>query len=132
MSRMPRVGPASHRLRAKFTAAIAGFLWAVRTQNSFWVHLPIAAAVVAVAFWLRLDGWRWVALLLAIGGVLAAELLNTAIEELVRVVHPRHDRRIGHALDAAAAGVLVISVTAIMIGLIVLGPPLITRLNGAG
>ena len=132
MNQTPRIGPAQHRWPAKFVAAISGLFWAVRTQNSFWVHLPVAAAVLAVAAWLQLESWRWVALLLAIGGVLTAELLNTATEELVKVVHPRYDRRIGHALDAAAAGVLVISCTAVLIGLIVLVPPLMTRLYSAG
>ncbi len=112
------------RWHQKFAFAISGLMHAIRTQNSFWVHIPIAIAAVGVSAWLRVEPWRWVAVIVCIGGVLSAELLNSAIEEIVGVVHPTHDQRIGRALDAAAAAVLVAAIGAAVIGLITLGPPL--------
>ncbi len=113
--------------KKKFIAAGNGFAIGVRTQNSFLVHGPIAIAVVAIAAWLRLEPWRWTALIVCIGSVIAAELFNSAIEELVRVLHPGRDQRIGRSLDMAAAGVLVLSIAAGAVGLIVIGPPLWNR-----
>ena len=68
----------------KFVVAISGTLWAMRTQSSFWCHLPIALAVIIVAAILQVELWRWAVLLLTIGLVFAMELINTAIELLVR------------------------------------------------
>ncbi|WP_236621154.1 diacylglycerol kinase [Rhodopirellula sallentina] len=108
----------------KFRVAFAGLFWAFRDQNSFYVHFAVTLVVLAVAAWLRLEIWHWVALSFAIGGVLTAELLNTAMELLVSVLHPQHDPRIGRALDVAAAAVLMASITAIVVGVLVLGPPI--------
>jgi diacylglycerol kinase len=108
----------------KFAVAVAGMCWSFRNENSYCVHLPVAAAVIVLAAWLRIEAWRWTAVLLAIGIVLAAELLNGSLEQLVKALHPDHDPRVGRALDVAAAAVLVVALTAILVGLIALGPPL--------
>ncbi|QDT01743.1 Undecaprenol kinase [Rubripirellula lacrimiformis] len=116
--------PSGSAWARKFAFALAGLIYAVRSQNSFWIHLPIAVAVIAVAAWLQVEAWRWCMLVVATGMVIAAELVNTSIEMIVKVLHPDHDVRIGHALDAAAAAVLVTAIGAVTVGLITLGPPL--------
>jgi len=108
----------------KFAVAMSGVVWSAQTQNSFRIHLPIALATLGVAAWLRIDPWRWVAIVLAITIVLAAELMNTSIEQLVRILHPQHDGGIKRALDAAAGAVLLAAIGAIIVGLITLGLPL--------
>ncbi|MCC9641268.1 diacylglycerol kinase [Rhodopirellula sp. JC740] len=114
----------------KFQCAWRGIWFAVGDQNSFWVHLPIACCVVGLAGWLRLGPLQWATLLLAIGMVLTAELLNTSLELIVSVVHPQRHPRIGQALDIAAGAVLVMSLAAAAVGCIVLMPPLCDRLFG--
>ncbi len=114
----------------KFAAAFAGLTHAVKTQSSFAVHLPMAIAVIAVSAWLRIESWRWAMLIASISVVVSAELFNSSIEELVRVLHPGRDERIGRALDMAAAGVLVVSVGSVAIGLIALGSPLLNVVLG--
>ena len=116
--------------REKFRVAGVGFAVSVRSQPSFWVHLPVSAVVILLAAWLRVEAWRWTALLIVISLVMTAELLNTAIEQLVSVLHPERHPRIGEALDAAAAAVLVATVGAVMVGLITLAPPLWQWLAG--
>lgn len=106
----------------KFRVAFVGLFWALRDQASFHVHLSVATAVVILAALLRLQLWQWLALIFAIGIVLTAELFNTAIELLVAVMHPEHDRRVGRALDVAAAAVLVAALTAATIGVLILVP----------
>lgn len=107
----------------KFIFALAGLRWSFSTQSSFWVHLPVAVAVLIAAAMLQVEAWRWSALVIVITVVWSAELLNTALEQIVRTLHPDHDERIGHALDAAAAAVLITAIGSVVIGLIVLGPP---------
>lgn len=106
----------------KFRVAFAGLFWALGDQNSFYAHITISTAVVVLATTLDLPLWQWIALILAMGGVFTAELLNTAIEQLVAVLHPQHDPRIGRALDVAAAAVLIASASAVVVGLLILGP----------
>jgi diacylglycerol kinase len=108
----------------KFAVAIGGMLWAMRTQASFWCHLPIALAVIIVAASLQVELWRWAVLLLTIGLVFAVELVNTAIELLVRALHPEHDDQIGRALDVAAGAVLCAAMIAVIVGVLTLAPPL--------
>jgi len=111
----------------KFVIAVTGSLHAFRQQKSFWIHLPVAVAVVLLGILLRLEAWRWAVISLCIALVLSAELLNTAIEEIVAVIHPARDSRIGKALDAAAGGVLVAAIGAAVAGLIVLGEAILRQ-----
>ena len=108
----------------KFGYAFAGLRDSFLNQASFWVHLPVAALVIALATFLQVELWRWAILVLCIATVIAAELFNTALEQFVVVLHPDRDPRIGKALDAAAAAVLVVAIASVIVGLIVLGPPL--------
>lgn len=89
------------------------------------VHRLVSVIVVGMAIVLRLDPFSFAVLLLAVGTVIAAEIFNTAIEELVRVIHPSRDKRIGLVLDMAAGAVLVLSITAALVGVMILGPPLL-------
>ena len=109
----------------KFGFAFSGAAWAVRTQSSFSVHVPVAIIVLATAAFLEVEPWRWAVLILAVAVVISAELFNTALEQMVAVLHPENDQRVGHALDAAAAAVLVPAIASVVVGLIVLIPPLI-------
>ncbi|KAA1261899.1 Undecaprenol kinase [Rubripirellula obstinata] len=118
--------------RNKFGYAFAGIRDSFLTQASFWVHLPAAVVVIALAAFLQLESWRWAVLILCIAIVIAAELFNTAMEQVVVVLHPVRDPRIARALDAAAASVLVVAVASVAVGLIVLGPPLLEWLGVLG
>lgn len=108
----------------KFAVAISGVIWALRSQNSFLIHLPMTAVVIGVAAWLQVEAWRWAAVVLAITIVLSFELLNSSIEQMIKVLHPEHDAQIGRALDAAAGAVLIASIGAVVVGLIALAFPL--------
>ncbi|MGI9471069.1 MAG: diacylglycerol kinase [Rubripirellula sp.] len=116
----------------KFAVAIAGIAESTRHHGSFRVHLVASILVVGVAVALGVEPWRWAVLLLAITLVWTAELLNTALEELVRVLHPQTDKRVGRALDAAAGAVLVAAIGAATVGILTLGPPLWTWIKVAG
>jgi len=112
----------------KFRVAFSGLFWAARDQNSFHFHAAATVLVIGLAAVLGLELWQWIALVIAIGGVWTAELLNSAIELIVAVIHPQHDERIGRALDVAAAAVLMAAFTAVTIGVLVFGPILYQRL----
>ena len=110
------------------TYAWQGLVYTVQTQRNARIHLFVGSVVFVVAGWLNLDTVRWSVLVLTIGGVLAAETINTTVEAVVDLLSPEWHAQAKVAKDVAAAGVLILSLTAIVIGLLILGPPLCHRL----
>jgi diacylglycerol kinase len=116
------VTPPARTWLGKFADAFRGFFLSLRTQSSFAAHLPVAAAAVALGLWLGLSAVEWGLVTLAIGLVIMAEVFNTSIEALAKAVGSYPDDGIRDALDHASGGVLAAVLTAVTIGLLVLGP----------
>ena len=104
--------------------AWAGLVHTFLTQRNARLHVIAALAAVALAAWLRVDSIRWAILLLTIGAVCAGETINTTVEALVDLLSPEWHERAKVAKDVSAGAVLLLGITAIAVGLLVLGPPL--------
>ena len=111
-----------------FRYAFAGWYYVLRTQHNAWIHAIITVAVVLVAFWLRLPGRDWAVLILAFMVVWMAEFMNTAVEAVVDLASPEPHPLAKTAKDVAAATVLVGAVGSVVIGLLILGPPLVNKI----
>ena len=101
----------------------------IRTQRNAWIHALVSALVVLVSLWLGLSRQDWAVIILAIAMVWTAEFLNTALEAVVDLAsqHEVHElARVGK--DVGAAAVLIAAISAAVIGLLILGPPLWDRL----
>ena len=103
----------------KFRCAFRGVTFAVRSQNSFAVHLAVAAAVVAAGVVLQVLLVEWCLLVLCIVAVVAAELANTAIERLAKAITHEHSDEIRDALDVTSGAVLLAAIGAAVVGTIV-------------
>ena len=112
--------------------AWSGLVYMFRTQRNARWHLVGALGAIALATWLRVDSTRWAILVLTIGAVCAGETINTTVEALVDLLSPEWHERAKVAKDVSAGAVLLLAVTAIAVGLIVLGPPLWMRLFPMG
>jgi diacylglycerol kinase len=112
-----------------FGYALEGLRHAVRTQRNLRIHLAIAALVVGVGVFLDLPLRDWAVLALTIGAVLTGELINTVVEAVVDLASPEYHDLAKVAKDVAAGTVLVMALTAISVGLLILGPPLWALLN---
>ena len=117
------------RLRA-FADAGRGLVGLFADEAHAWIHLAASVAAVALGLWLGLGvrDWCWIALAIAL--VWMAEALNTALENLADALHPGEHPGVGRAKDRSAAAVLVAALAAVVIGVLVLGPPLWERLAG--
>jgi len=104
-----------------FRHAARGVGLAARDRN-LRVMLAAAALVVVLAFAYEVSSGAWAALLVCIGVVLGAEVVNTAIECLADRVQPEQEPAIRDVKDLAAGAVLVLSVTAAVVGVVVLWP----------
>lgn len=113
---------------ASFRYALRGIVVLIRTQRNAQIHLGASLGVLAFGMWLHLPATDWALLALAMGGVWAAEALNTAVETVVDLVSPQWHALARDAKDLAAGGVLLATLAAMATGLLVLGPPLYTRL----
>lgn len=112
-------------VRARLGFAFAGIRTVWRREKSFRTQCLLGILGAAMTTALR-PGWVWAALIaLAIGLVLALELVNGALEYLIDRVHPEIHDEIKHAKDAAAGAVLL----ACIFGSLVVGAMVIDWLS---
>lgn len=95
--------------------AFAGLGHAVSAERSFRTQLMFLTAVLATLIYLRPAPVWWALVLLVSSAVLAAELINTAIERLADQLQPERHPQIRVVKDCAAAAVLVLSAGALCV-----------------
>jgi undecaprenol kinase len=125
-----RYGVLSARVTRSFYFAFAGVRFLIATQRNARIHITIGAVACAMAAWLHIARVEWAVLMLTIASVLILEGLNTAIEAAVDLAMPRRHPLAKAAKDLAAGMVLIASVAAILVGLLILGPPLWNKVHG--
>lgn len=115
---------------ASFRNAWKGLSVFVRQEHNAWIHLSMTVLVILAGVLFRISTYEWIAVVFAIGLVISAEAINSAIERLADVVQPNRDERIRDVKDICAGAVLVCAMTAFVIGLIVFLPKLLAFLFG--
>ena len=118
------------RRLASFGYAAEGWWHVLRTQPNAWIHAAISIIVFVLAFWLDLSPLEWAILILTTMAVWMAEFINTSLEAVVDLMMPEIHPLAKAAKDVAAAAVLVGAIGAVVIGLLIMGPPLWQRLFG--
>lgn len=89
------------------------------------IHILAAAVAIVLAWGLGLTSVEKALIIMAIAGVITAELINTAVEAVVDLVSPEYHPLAKLAKDAAAGAVLVAAVAAVVIGCLLMGPRLL-------
>ena len=112
-----------------FRHAFRGLFYALKTQRNAWIHSAITFAIFIAGLWLKISLMDWAMLVLAIAFVFMAEFINTAIEAVVDLASPNKHPLAKIGKDVGAAAVLVVAFASIVVGLLILGPPLITKLS---
>jgi diacylglycerol kinase len=111
----------SARLKS-FRYAALGFIYIVRHEHNARIHLFISGVVLIMGFLLHIKRVEWVLILLCMGFVLTAEMINTAIEKLSDIVSPHENDHIRVIKDISAAVVLLSSLISLIAGLIIFVP----------
>ncbi|GAB2703305.1 diacylglycerol kinase family protein [Paenibacillus thermoaerophilus] len=130
MSRVNNRKPSAGSLYKSFGYALRGLGRVIVSERNMKIHTAVAACVLALAAWLRLPAEDWPPLLICIGMVMGLEAMNSAVERAVDLASPGRHELAGWAKDAAAGAVLIAAVAAAGVGLLILGPPLWSRLFG--
>lgn len=107
-----------------FSYAFEGVVALFRYENNARFHLIAAFGVVLLGIVLGLERFEWALVAIVVGAVWAAEAFNTAIEKLCDLVSPDYHPQIKATKDLAAAGVMITSVVAVVVGAIVFGDKL--------
>ena len=94
-----------------------GVWFCLRHERNFRVHMAVAAYVLLLAPYFSLSRGEWAALLAVVALVLAAEAVNTAVEQVVNLASPRRRTRARVAKDVAAGAVLLCAAGALAAGL---------------
>ena len=102
--------------------AIKGAWLLIRHEPSIQVQCIIAILVTIAGFYFDITATEWMIQILAIGLVLAAEGLNTAVENIADFVHADYHVKIGRIKDVAAGAVFFAAVVAAVVGLIIYLP----------
>lgn len=117
-------------LGVSFRYAAQGLSYAFSSQRNFRIHVGTGFVVFGLGLWLGLSADRLAVLVLTVAAVLVLELLNTATEAVVDLAIGRRFHPLARiAKDCAAAAVLVASLSSLLIALLLLIPPLATRLG---
>jgi len=117
------------RLRS-FRHAFTGWRYVLRTQRNAWIHALISTAVFVVGLWVGLERQEWAIILLTMVVVWMGEFINTALEAVVDLASPDAHPLAKVGKDVGAAAVLIAALAAVLIGLLILGPPLWEKIYG--
>lgn len=109
-----------------FKNARKGMRLSIKSERNIRVHLFTASLVLVTAYCLNFSIVKFCILLLTIAGVISAEMLNSSIEfSLDAIFHNRYCRMVGMAKDIAAGAVMLVTISAVMIGVLLFAPPII-------
>jgi diacylglycerol kinase (ATP) len=126
------VKPHTHRSASRlhaFRHAFAGWWYMLRTQRNAWMHAVLSTGAFALGLWLGLGRLEWAIIILTVALVWMAEFVNTALEAVVDLASPDLHPLAKVGKDVAAAAVLVAALTAVAVGLLIMGPPLWARVS---
>jgi diacylglycerol kinase len=102
-----------------FVFAFRGIRASLKEQRNLKVQILVAVLTVGAGFYFKIASWEWCVVLITIGLVISLEMINTSIELLVDLVTRERKPQAGRIKDVAAGAVLVVSIIAIIVGLIV-------------
>ncbi|VAW83923.1 Diacylglycerol kinase [hydrothermal vent metagenome] len=101
----------------RFAFAFSGIVMAWRGEQSFRSQLILALVMLPVMLWLQPTLLWWGVMIMMGALILAAELFNTALEQMIDHLHPEIHPNIKVAKDCAAGAVLLLSVAAIVVSI---------------
>jgi diacylglycerol kinase len=101
--------------------ATRGILLACREQQNLRIHFVIMVVVVITGIYLGLSAIEWSIIILTIGLVIVAEMINTAIEYMVDLASPDYHRLAKNTKDVAAAAVLMSALIATLVAISIFG-----------
>ena len=111
-----------------FKNALKGIWTAVTTQTNLRIHFVVASIIIGLSVYFEVTHTELLILILTIGMVMIAEMINTAIEFLCDAITLDHNEYIKYAKDVAAGTVLMSAIFASLIGFFIFVPKIMSLL----
>ena len=105
-----------------FQYAFRGLFDFFATEHNARIHLFATVLVVAAGWYFSIYPGEWMAVLICIGMVISAEIINTSIEGICNFISPGKSEKIKKIKDLAAGAVLFVAIIALIVGCIIFGP----------
>ncbi len=113
-----------------FKNALNGIRLAVDTQPNLRIHFGVLFIVLLMAIFFRISAVEYLIIILVSGMVIALELANTAVEAIGdELAGTKYNKLVGVAKDVAAGAVLVMAITAVIIGIVIFLPRIMLMLG---
>lgn len=113
------------KYKDKFTFAFEGLFYSLKHDRSVQLQFLIAVFVFVVCYLLKLNALEWILVVICVFSVVAVELINSAIEEIVDFISPDIHHKAKQIKDVSASAVLVVSIMALIVGLLIIGGKLL-------
>jgi len=105
-----------------FVYAFNGLVVFFRHERNGKIQLLVAVFVVLLSLYLGLSPAEWTVILGCIAAVLSFEMINSSIEKLCNLVHPKYHPAVKTIKDMSAGAVLFVSFISTLIGAIIFIP----------
>jgi len=96
-------------------------------QQNFFLMILATIGTLFLGFWLQISYFEWLIIIFLIGLVLSLEILNTVIERTLDFLEPYMSDKIRIIKDLIAGAVLLVCLTALILGLIIFLPKIILK-----
>ncbi len=110
------------RFIRSFTHAWRGLGNIAATEQSFRIQLITGVCALIATLFFPLAFWQQILIFLLVIAVLVLEIINSILERLADAVHPRLHPVIKEVKDMMAAAVLLVSLTAGVVGFLFFWP----------
>ena len=122
------------RIRAKnlfdsFKYALEGIGYTIKTQRNMRLHCTVGTLAILAGLFFKVNRLELAILVIVVTMVIVAEMFNTAIESTIDLYSRQRHPLAKIAKDVGAAAVLVSAISSAIVGLLILGPPLLKFLN---
>ena len=110
------------KLKKSFRYAFLGLRYSIDENQNIKIHIIVATFVLIFGLFLGLTRYELFTVSLLIVLVISAEMINSAIEEVVDLLVDQHSEHAKIAKDVGAGMVLLISIFAVVVGFFVFIP----------
>lgn len=116
-------------LLKSFKYAIEGIRLAYKYNRNIWIHSVFAVIAILLSLVLRISWVEFGLILVVILVVFVAEMVNTAIEEMVDLIVQEHREQARIAKDVAAGMVLIAAIGSVVIGVVIFLPYILNLIS---
>lgn len=117
------------RLMRSFKHASAGLYFALAHNQNLRIHFVGAAVVISLSIVFDINPFEMGILGVMILLVICAEMINTALEEMVNLITKEHRKEAKIAKDVAAGMVMVTSIGSVIVGILIFIPHFVHFFN---